>query len=55
MHDYISDCGTHKMFSRESKVKADFMLKSKSQGKILALTAVAGGSMEDCEVTSPCI
>ena len=64
-HATISDCGTHKNFSRKSKVKADFKLKSKdngnfklkskSQGIILASTAVAGSSMEDCEVTPPCI
>ena len=60
---YNLDCGTHKNFSRKSKVKVNFKLKSKdkayfklkskSQGKISALTMVAGGSMKDCEVTPP--
>ena len=45
------------VLSRKSKVKTDFKLKSKvkgdfklksSQGKIYSLTAIAGGSMDDC-------
>ena len=49
---YNLDYGTHKNFSRKSKVKVNFKLKSqdkeaefKSQGKISALTMVAGGSI----------
>ena len=39
----------------QAKVKGQrrFQAEVKSQGKILALTVIAGGSVEDCIVTPP--
>ena len=42
-----------KPFQAKVKGESRFYAEVKSQGKILALTAVAGGSMEECEVTTP--
>ena len=57
---YIILIVVFKEIFKKSKIKADFKLKSKDKADfklnsrvkvILALTAVTGGSMENCEVT----
>ena len=43
-----------KPFQAKIKGESRFYAEVKSQGKILALTTVAGGNMEECEMTPPC-
>ena len=58
MHNYIEFFKKVKgqsEFKLKSKDKGDFKLNSRVKLKILALTVVAGGSIEDCEVTPLCV
>ena len=49
----IKKVKSQRRFQAEVKGQSRFYAEVKSQGKIFSLTAVAGGSMDDCGVTPP--